>query len=97
MHTISVLEMKDALDITLAKDAVDVNDVSFGFHWPPFNSITHLHLHGVAPVSKMRFLARWIFRPNNIWYCTVCVEIIFEIRIDIFYQCTIFYPISWTM
>lgn len=43
-------------------------EMSFGFHWPPFNSVTHLHMHGIAPVSKMRFLQRQIFRKDSFWY-----------------------------
>lgn len=54
-------------DISL--DVAD--DVTFGFHYPPFISVKHLHMHCIAPITKMNFLSRWIFKPLNMWYCTV--------------------------
>lgn len=44
------------------------SELSLGFHWPPFNSIGHLHMHAIAPVSKMGFLQRQMFRKNTFWY-----------------------------
>lgn len=63
--------MEAELRNVLAKENVNLTDSSFGFHWPPFATIAHLHMHGIAPSSKMGFLQRWIFKPYNIWYCTV--------------------------
>jgi len=40
----------------------------FGFHWPPFHSVAHLHLHVIAPVEDMGFISRMIFRPNSWWF-----------------------------
>ncbi|RWS31113.1 histidine triad nucleotide-binding protein 3-like protein [Leptotrombidium deliense] len=48
-------------DITLGGD---LNDTLLGFHWPPFNSINHLHLHVISPKSEMSFFQRIIFRPS---------------------------------
>ncbi|KAH6921560.1 hypothetical protein HPB50_002225 [Hyalomma asiaticum] len=42
-----------------------------GFHWPPFTSISHLHLHVIAPVADMSMLARVIFMPGTPWFCLV--------------------------
>uniref|UniRef100_A0A131Z375 Adenosine 5'-monophosphoramidase HINT3 n=1 Tax=Rhipicephalus appendiculatus TaxID=34631 RepID=A0A131Z375_RHIAP len=42
-----------------------------GFHWPPFTSISHLHLHVIAPTEDMSMLARLIFRPRTPWFCLV--------------------------
>eukprot|EP00126_Sphaerothecum_destruens_P005327 Sdes_comp18701_c0_seq1m9002 len=40
-----------------------------GFHWPPFNSIQHLHLHVIYPVSSMKFISNHlIFRENSWWF-----------------------------
>ncbi|XP_071481612.1 adenosine 5'-monophosphoramidase HINT3-like [Diadema antillarum] len=39
-----------------------------GFHWPPFYSVEHLHLHVIYPEKQMAFLARLIFKPNTYWF-----------------------------
>merc|ERR1719341_694919 len=39
-----------------------------GFHWPPFTSISHLHLHVIAPRTEMSFFGRLIFRENSYWF-----------------------------
>lgn len=31
----------------------DQTDCKIGFHWPPFTSVPHLHLHVLAPQSQM--------------------------------------------
>lgn len=43
-------------------------DISLGFHIPPFNSVKHLHLHGISPKSEMGFLASWFFKENTFYY-----------------------------
>lgn len=63
--------MQEQLRILLTEKNVNLDDVSYGFHWPPFTSIDHLHMHAIAPASKMGFIGRLIFKPINIWYCTV--------------------------
>ncbi|CAH1098723.1 unnamed protein product [Psylliodes chrysocephalus] len=50
----------------------DVNDVRLGFHCPPFNSISHLHLHVISPASEMGFFSRLVFKPNTYWF--QCVD-----------------------
>lgn len=59
------------LDLLSKENQTDANDISLGFHLPPFNSVKHLHLHGISPKSEMRFLQRLIFRENSFWYKTV--------------------------
>lgn len=43
-------------------------DFMLGFHIPPFNSVKHLHLHGISPKSEMGFFARLIFKENTFYY-----------------------------
>lgn len=65
--------MQEQLRQLLSSKGVNMDDVSYGFHWPPFTSIDHLHMHAIAPVSEMRFIAKIVFKPINLWYCTVCM------------------------
>ncbi|XP_072535947.1 adenosine 5'-monophosphoramidase HINT3 [Salminus brasiliensis] len=51
-------------------NVTDFSDVRFGFHWPPFHSVVHLHLHVLAPASQMGFMSRLIFRPDSYWFIT---------------------------
>lgn len=54
----------------LTKNGGSVDESRIGFHWPPFNSISHLHLHVIAPVRSMGLIASMIFRPNSLWFVT---------------------------
>nr|CAD7405020.1 unnamed protein product [Timema cristinae] len=54
----------------LEQTGADLSDVRFGFHWPPFHSISHLHLHAIAPASQMGFISRGIFKPDSWWFVT---------------------------
>eukprot|EP00668_Euglena_longa_P003696 GGOE01004338.1.p1 GENE.GGOE01004338.1~~GGOE01004338.1.p1 ORF type:complete len:185 (-),score=29.68 GGOE01004338.1:448-1002(-) len=57
----------------LEDQGAPVNDVRFGFHWPPFQAIRHLHLHCVGPVSEMGYFNKKVaFRPDS--WCFVTVE-----------------------
>ncbi|XP_065344483.1 adenosine 5'-monophosphoramidase HINT3-like [Cloeon dipterum] len=46
----------------------DITDARYGYHWPPFNSINHLHLHAISPASTMTFLNKSIFKENSWWF-----------------------------
>jgi diadenosine tetraphosphate (Ap4A) HIT family hydrolase len=44
------------------------DDYVLCFHLPPFNSVDHLHLHVLAPASKMNFIWRFgKYRTGTIW------------------------------
>lgn len=50
---------------------LDLKDTRTVFHWPPFNSISHLHLHYINPASEMGLISRTIFKPNTMWCVSV--------------------------
>lgn len=49
----------------------DLNETRFGFHWPPFHSISHLHLHVLCPIGGLSFYNRLIYKPNSMWFVSV--------------------------
>ncbi|XP_014288271.1 adenosine 5'-monophosphoramidase HINT3 isoform X2 [Halyomorpha halys] len=55
----------------LTEKNVDLSNSRLGFHWPPFNTIAHLHLHAIAPVDKMSFVSKLIFRPDSYWFVSM--------------------------
>lgn len=57
----------------LVEKGADINDVLMGFHWPPFNTVNHLHLHLISPASQMGMLHRQMFRVNSLWFVTVII------------------------
>ncbi|XP_026815558.1 histidine triad nucleotide-binding protein 3-like [Rhopalosiphum maidis] len=49
----------------LLNNGCDLNDIRMGFHWPPFYSIGHLHLHAISPASSMSAFNRFVaFNPS---------------------------------
>ena len=46
-----------------------VDKARFGFHWPPFVLVKHLHLHVISPESGMGWLNRTvIFRKDSYFF-----------------------------
>lgn len=56
------------LELLAKNNQNNPDEISLGFHVPPFNSVKHLHLHGIAPTSEMGLIGRWIFREDSYWY-----------------------------
>ncbi|XP_040285040.1 histidine triad nucleotide-binding protein 3 [Bufo gargarizans] len=70
-HLQLVQNMVEVGKTVLQKNSVtDLEDIRLGFHWPPFCSISHLHLHVMAPASQLGFLSRMIYRVNSYWFIT---------------------------
>ncbi|KAH8372008.1 hypothetical protein KR093_009706 [Drosophila rubida] len=71
-HTKLVGRMEDTLKEFLKSKDIDTTDALFGFHMPPFISVKHLHLHGIAPRSEMGFFSRLVFKSSAPWFKSVC-------------------------
>lgn len=41
-----------------------------GFHWPPFQSLKHLHMHVLAPVASLGFFSQISFMPDSWCFVT---------------------------
>ncbi|EDW70723.1 adenosine 5'-monophosphoramidase HINT3 [Drosophila virilis] len=70
-HEKMVLRMEQGLKSFFTSKGINTTDALFGFHVPPFISVKHLHMHGIAPRSEMSFVSRWVFRPATAWFKTV--------------------------
>ncbi|XP_036943411.1 histidine triad nucleotide-binding protein 3-like isoform X2 [Acanthopagrus latus] len=48
----------------------DMNDISLGFHQPPYTSVDHLHLHVLAPSSRISEYLGYKFNPKSSRFVT---------------------------
>ncbi|EDS35175.1 kinase C inhibitor [Culex quinquefasciatus] len=65
-------EMRAELE-NVMRDQCQIDPVTmavFGFHVPPFVTVKHLHMHGIAPTGNMGFISKMIFKPNTMWFNT---------------------------
>ncbi|KAJ8290883.1 hypothetical protein GJAV_G00018800 [Gymnothorax javanicus] len=70
-HLHLVEKMVELGKTILQKNGItDLDDIRLGFHWPPFCSVTHLHLHVLAPASQMGFMSRLFYRLDSYWFIT---------------------------
>jgi len=70
-HTGMVKRMIEVGQSVLKTQGGDLEDCRMGFHWPPFTSVKHLHLHIISPVSEMSFLNKHVvYRPNSFAFVT---------------------------
>ncbi|CAD7002848.1 unnamed protein product [Ceratitis capitata] len=63
--------MEQGLKSFFEKNNITTTDALFGFHLPPFISVKHLHMHGIAPRSTMSFMNRMMFKPDSGWFKSV--------------------------
>ncbi|XP_051732434.1 adenosine 5'-monophosphoramidase HINT3 [Ctenopharyngodon idella] len=55
-------------DVLKAKDVTDLEDISQGFHVPPYITVPHLHLHVLAPFSEIFIWSKEKY--TSFWYLT---------------------------
>jgi hypothetical protein len=60
-----------SVDIISNQLGLDMNSIRTGFHWPPFTTVGHLHLHIISPVENMSFIKNLMFKPNSLWFVSV--------------------------
>lgn len=70
-HHSLVQRMNNVAHKLLQENNGDREDVKIGFHWPPFNSVQHLHLHVIFPESKLNVKGRLVYRSNSWWFATM--------------------------
>uniref|UniRef100_A0A0A9W2L1 Adenosine 5'-monophosphoramidase HINT3 n=1 Tax=Lygus hesperus TaxID=30085 RepID=A0A0A9W2L1_LYGHE len=52
----------------LTDNTGSTDNARLGFHWPPFHTVSHLHLHAIAPASDMGFMSKMMFKENSLWF-----------------------------
>ncbi|XP_061900491.1 adenosine 5'-monophosphoramidase HINT3-like isoform X2 [Entelurus aequoreus] len=68
----TVEQMAEMGRLILERNKVrDLEDIRLGFHIPPFTSVPHLHLHALAPASKMNVSSQLRYGPQSHWFITV--------------------------
>ncbi|XP_050526765.1 adenosine 5'-monophosphoramidase HINT3-like [Daktulosphaira vitifoliae] len=54
-----------AKQVLVNNGETSLSNSRFGFHWPPFYTVGHLHLHAISPVNSMAWYFRYIgFNPH---------------------------------
>lgn len=71
------------VDTIVDQLGLEKNSTRTGFHWPPFTTVGHLHLHVISPVEKMGFIKNMMFKPNSHWFVSVSYVVKIMLDIDI--------------
>ena len=74
-----VRRMVDTGKDTLRQQGMDVDDVQFCFHVPPYNSIDHLHLHVIATPRQMSLKNMIKYFPSTYW-CQQAMQVIRDLE-----------------
>jgi diadenosine tetraphosphate (Ap4A) HIT family hydrolase len=61
-------------------EAFQNSDFIFCFHIPPFNSVDHLHMHVLAPATKMNFVYRYIKYNCPARWCISDLQVIERLK-----------------
>lgn len=61
-------KLVSTVNTIIEKQGLDPADTRTGFHWPPFNTVHHLHLHVICPIQNMSMTKKMIFKPNSPWF-----------------------------
>ncbi|XP_017887329.1 histidine triad nucleotide-binding protein 3-like [Ceratina calcarata] len=61
-------KMISTMDTILKEQGLNKQSTRAGFHWPPFNTVHHLHLHVISPICDMSFKNRILFAYNSYWF-----------------------------
>lgn len=67
-----IVELQNIGKSVLEKQNIDLGEDTtlYGYHWPPFNSIEHLHLHAIGETDNMRLVSKGIYYKNSPWFAT---------------------------
>ncbi|XP_072218058.1 adenosine 5'-monophosphoramidase HINT3-like [Leuresthes tenuis] len=74
---VSLVERMMELGMAVLRDQgiADMKDIRLGFHKPPFISVGHLHLHVLAPSSKISQSMEYKFTPGSDSFVTAeCIK-----------------------
>jgi hypothetical protein len=61
-------------------ETLEAKDYILCFHIPPFNSVDHLHLHVLAPASKMNVMYRYGKYNCGSRWCISDLEVIERLK-----------------
>ncbi|XP_015906698.2 adenosine 5'-monophosphoramidase HINT3 [Parasteatoda tepidariorum] len=70
-HHIPMLEQMEYIGKeVLSQLGGDLNSSRLGYHWPPFISVPHLHLHVISPECELSSRSHILFKPGTRWFRT---------------------------
>ncbi|XP_033208922.1 histidine triad nucleotide-binding protein 3-like [Belonocnema kinseyi] len=61
-------KMVETVDVLVNQQGFEKSSTRTGFHWPPFNTVNHLHLHVISPIESMGIIGRMMFKPDSFWF-----------------------------